>query len=241
MALNAYLTQTAQLLQNPAAPSTLYSTSLLTNFVNYARLQIAGESESVLFTGTLAASANASPASYGFSSIAGLPSGVAGTFKINQVSYQIGTGNGFVRPRGFAWFNQYYLMDPNPQAGPPHTWAQYGQGETGSIYVNALDAAYTLNVYCVGVPIALASDSDPEAIPYPWTDCIQFFAAFWAYMSAQRQQDADQMYSRYQLFLKRARSMSTPSVNSNLYPQQTDATLGNKLGIAGRGAGGGQQ
>ena len=43
--LTAYLNATAILLQNPVAPTSLYSTANLTTFINTARGQLAGESE----------------------------------------------------------------------------------------------------------------------------------------------------------------------------------------------------
>ena len=240
MALQSYLTQTAQLLQNPPAPSTLYSTADLTAYINRARLQIAGESESVRGYLTLAVSDAAQQYPFSAISLGNAPSGSAGIFSIRQASVQIGTGAAFVRARGFPWFNQYYLMDPNPQAAPPAVWSQFGQGESGSIFTNLLDGPYVLNLDCVIVPAVLVTDNDPEAIPYPWTDCVPFFAAFYAYMSAQRQPDADEMFQRYQQFASRARGMSTPGVLPGIYPKQTDPTRANKLAQTG-GAGAAQQ
>ena len=45
--LNAYLTSTQLLLQNPAPTAALYSPANLTSFINTARGQLAGESESI--------------------------------------------------------------------------------------------------------------------------------------------------------------------------------------------------
>jgi hypothetical protein len=90
-------------------------------------------------------------------------------------------------------------------------------------------------------PITLASDSDPEAIPYLWTDAVPYFAAYLALLSAQsqaRQADAERMFSRYSEFLNRARRFATPSVLSGIYPQNPSPVMQNQLGIQ-RAAGGG--
>lgn len=233
MALQTYLTQVAQLLQNPAAPSTLYSTSDLTSYINRARLQIAGESQSI--RGYLSLAVTAASQQYAFSAIdlTAAPAGSAGVFSVAQISYSLGAGAAFVRSRPWPWFNQYHLMDPAATAGPPAVWAQLGQGTNGTIWLNLLDNAYTLNIDAVIEPAALASDSDPEALPYPWTECVPFFAAYYAYLSAQRPQDADAMFQEYQRFATRARQISTSAVLPGIMPQQPDPTWTNKLALGG--------
>lgn len=234
--LNTYISQTQQLLQSPPAPATLYAVSDITSWVNRARLQIAGESQSIRGYLSLAVSGAAQQYAFSAISLANAPAGSAGVFSIAQISYALGAGAAFVRPRPWPWFNQYHLMDPAAVAGPPAVWAQLGQGTSGTIWLNLLDNAYTLNIDAVIEPAALASDSDPEALPYPWTECVPFFAAYYAYLSAQRQQDADAMFQEYQRFVTRARNISTPAVLSGLYPQNPDVTRQNKLAL-----GGGQQ
>lgn len=93
--------------------------------------------------------------------------------------------------------------------GQPAVWAQYGQGVNGSIYICPIPSQ-VLNMdwdtYCA--PIALVTDSTVEAIPYPWTDCVQYYAAFLAYANSQRQSDAEAMMKLYTMNVKRARAMS---------------------------------
>ena len=91
-----------------------------------------------------------------------------------------------------------------------------GGTSSGSIYIDPPpDLPYTLNIDCACYPIPLASDSDPEAIPYLWTDAVPFFAAYYALLSAQtnaRMQDAQQYYALYKEFMTRARMASTSDV-----------------------------
>ena len=237
--LTSYLTQTQQLLQNPQAPTALYSTPLLTTYINLARSQLAGETECIRYYGSV----TTTPATQvvPFSSIStgtSAVNGIMGVFNIKQISVQSGTGANNLTNHVFQWFNQYYLSLPVPDSTVPNDWSQYGQGVGGSIYLYPIpDAGYVLNLDCVCYPIALADDSTVEAIPYPWTDCVPFFAAFYAYMSAQRQADADLMYKRYQEFAQRARGMSNPSVLQQNYPQSQDVVMGNRLGVTPAGSG----
>lgn|SRR5487761_1248060 len=228
--LSTYLSRTEQLLQNPVPAAPIVTPAILTDYINQARLQIAGEAEAIRVYGSLAVTNATQQYAFSAISLAGT-SGVSGVFNVKQVSVRLGTGAQYVRARPFAWFNQYHLMDPVPAASLPKVYAQYGQGETGSLFINLLDGPYTLNLDCVCVPATLATDSDPEALPYPWTDCVPLFAAFWAFLTAQRTADADQMYKRYEQFAQRARAMSTPTVLAGIYPQVPDPRQGNQLGL----------
>jgi hypothetical protein len=249
--LNQYLAATQSLLQNPAAPSPLYSTALLTNFINSARGQLSGEAKCIRYMGTLALSVGVQ--AYQFSSIA-LPSaaaaGVQGVVGIETIWYQVGSGQQWIRPRPWPWFARYELSNPVPQSGPPKVWAQFGQGPAGpgvpnpvgggSLYVSPLpDYTYTLPVDAVCYPKALTTDTDPEAIPYWWTDAIPYFAAYLALMSAQtnaRMEQAKVMYGLYEEFVQRARRAATPMVLPGIYPQNPNPARANQLGVAPGGA-----
>ncbi|MDE2105452.1 MAG: hypothetical protein KGL39_49955, partial [Patescibacteria group bacterium] len=156
----------------------------------------------------------------------------------------VASGFTWVRPRPFEWFTFYRLNNPVPQQGAPNEWSQYGQGSApqpslqtsgGSIYVDPVpDAAYSLQLDCACYPITLALDTDPEAIPYLWTDAVAYFAAYLALLSAQaqaRQADANRMYERYVEFVNRARRFSTSSVLPGIYPQNPSPVRQNQLGI----------
>lgn len=245
--LTQYLTQTRRLLQLPQAPTSLYTDPDLTSYINTARSQLAGEGECIRAIGTLstAASVNA----YEFSGLSlGTPAvtGIAGAIHIRSLSYDVGTGQAWITPQPWEWFNYYVLNDPianSPdQLGPPVTWAQYAQGAKaptgigrgGSFYINYPDAAYNLRADCVCYPIDLADNTTVEAIPFMWTDAVPFFAAYYALMSSQmqaRMADAIRYYEMYKEFVARARQAANPSVLRFQYEQASDVPQAMKLGI----------
>src|SRR5262249_1822596 len=143
-----------------------------------------------------------------------------------------------------------HLNNPVPVNGPPSVWSQYGAGSagvgsitgegtgsisSGSFYLDPPpDAIYTLNLDCCCYPAALVSDTDPEAIPFLWTDAVPYYTAYLALLSAQtnaRMADAERMFGYYQTFVGRARNMANPSINRHLYPQANDPTKMQKLGV----------
>lgn len=239
--LTAYLTQTKRLLQNPGAPTSLYSDVDLTSWINTARGQLAGDAECIRNYASLALVAN--QRTYNFSSITlGSPStGIQGVFKVNTVWYQVASGQVWIRPRPWEWFSLYSLNNPVPGSGPPLRWSQFGQGVNGTIWIDPLpNIAYTVPLDTVCYPVNLVDDTTVEAIPFPWTDSVPYFAAYLALLSAQapaRQADADKMLSRYDEFKNRARRYSTPSVLPGLYAQVPNAVRSNQLGQSGQGAG----
>lgn len=243
--LDQYLTATRRLLQNPSAPTSLYSSTDLTAYINTARNQLAGEGECVRVMGTLALTAGVQV--YPFSDIdlgAAAATGVAGTLNVRTMWRQIGSGQTWMRPRPFEWFSLYVLNNPNPQQGQPSIWSQFGQGVLGTIYVSHVpDDAYTATLDLVCYPDALESDSDPEPIPSLWTDAVPFFAAYYALLSSQngaRQADAERMMQRYGEFVARARRSANPSALPYLYPQSGNPTQANQLGLQPAARTGGQ-
>ena len=194
--------------------------------------------------------------SYPFTSISlGGASGVSGVVNVRQMWYSVASGKARVTSRPWEWFSLYNLNNPVPNPGAPQTWAQFGQGASaqsspnpingGSLYVDPPpDTSYTAYVDCVCFPAALASDSDPEAIPYLWTDSVPYFAAYLALLSAQsgaRDTQASRMLQLYQQFVSRARQMATPSILPGDYEGQPNVTSPNLLGQAARPAGGAQR
>lgn len=231
--LNQYLTQTAQLLQNPGAPTTLYSTSDLTGWINTARGQLAGEAECIRTMQQLTLSVG-SQGPYAFPTVA-----TPGILEISNVRlgwYLVGSGQKRITTRSFEWFSLYEFSSPVPDTGAPKTMAQHGQGVAGTLYFSPQpDYAYTIKLDCVGLPIPLVDDSTVEAIPYLWTDAVAYFAAYLALLSAQlgvRTAEADKMFQRYQQFAQRARGAATPGVLPTDSPQIPSPVRANQLGAS---------
>lgn len=256
--LTQYITQTQRLLQNPGAPTSLYSVSDITNYINIARGQLAGEAHCIRLLGTLAV--NIGQSQYNFSSITFAPSsalsGVQGILHVRSIRYAVGQGYKWVTPRSFPWFEFYHLNNPVPPSGAPFVWSQYGQGSsgqgsitgagfsslsTGNLFIAPIpDVGYTLTCDCACYPIALVGDGDTEAIPYLWTDAVPFYAAYYALLSAQtsaRMADGERYFQYYQQFVQRARNAATPDVLRYEYEQVPDPTALNQMALPqGKGA-----
>lgn len=225
MTLASYLALTQQLLQNPAAPSDLYDPTLLVNYINIARVQVAGEGMCIRNLATLAVtSGNQGP--YAFTSIntgISATTGIQGVLHVRTLWYSSGTGKIWVGPRSFDWFSLYDLNTATPPTGAPIEWAQYGQGVFGSIYISPVpNANYTITADCVCYPIALVSDVTADAVPALWQTAVPYFAAYQALLAAQtgaRVQDAQKMLQLYELFVQRARKFATPDIMSLQYEQ----------------------
>lgn len=225
--LNAYLQQTQRLLANPT--SSLYNTSDLTFYINSARGQLAGEGECIRVIAPL--STTSGTRSYAFSSVVTAfattqVSGIQGVLAVRMINLVSSGGTLVLDSRPWEWINNYYLSNPQPPGGPTRRWAQYGQGALGTIVVDPIpDQVYTLNLDTVCYPIALALDTDPEAIPYPWTDAVPYYAAYLAYYNAQRAQDAENMRMQYENFVQRARQITTPTVLPSNFPGNAGAQI----------------
>lgn len=240
--LALYQTQTNQLLQYPVSPDPLYAASDLTLWINRARQQLAGESESIRVLGTIPTVATTQ--AYDFPSINVAPvAGGAAALHVRSIRYVVGQGSLRLRVRNWEWFESYELNTATPKSGPPAVWAQYAQGEQGSFYLSPIpDDVYSLICDCVCLPIDLVDDTTVEAIPALWRDAVCYYAAYLALLSAQsaqRQNDAQRMFGYYSEFVDRARKFATPKVNPYLYPQNTDPTLINKIGLSPKAGAGG--
>lgn len=250
--LDEYITRTQRLLQNPAPATGLYSTTSVTDYINIARKQLAGEGECIRVLGTIDTVTD--QRAYSFADIdigVSATNGIEAVFNVRRINYGVGDGQAYVTPRAWEWFDQYCMNDPvpfgsdNQGARYPQVWSQYGQGgaapaggvgayQSGSFYLNPIpDSVYTLYCDCVCYPITLVDDTTPEAIPYPFTDAVPFFAAWYCLLSTQlnaRRADAEAYYGYYKEFLARARQLSNPTVLGWQYEQGQDPAQAGKAG-----------
>ena len=230
--LTYYLTQTQRLLQNPGAPTTLYSLTDLTSWINTARGQVAGEGRCIRRLGNLIIVGGTQV--YPFSAITGLGSDTQGVINVRNVF----SSNGYLTPLSFEWITIYSLS--TGLTGPVTGWAQFGQGSastgsitgegsgsivSGSLYTYPMPSAgLTVSCDCVCYPIALVADTDVEAIPYQWTDAVPYFAAYLALMSAQtssRLQQAQEIFQLYEQFMMRARTFANSDILAAQNPQSS--------------------
>lgn len=218
--LNAYLAATQNLLQNPGAPVALYTPANLTIYINTARSQLAGDSECIRLQAALS-TINGTQV-YGFSTVntgSSASNGIAGVLNVRMITRTTVMLNTWP----WEWFNRYFIAKSGVANAEPTDWAQYGQGVGGTLYFFPTpNAIYGLTLDCVCYPIPLVDDTTVEAIPFPWTDCVPYFAAYLALLSSQtssRQADAARMFELYQEFAQRARRYSTPTVLPYQYEQ----------------------
>lgn len=123
--------------------------------------------------------------------------GVSGILALKQVAVFWGNVKPPLNFKPFTWFNAYRRSWPI-FSNWPCEWSQYGQGQSGTFYLWPVPVQVLgMDLDCICVPIALATDSDPEAIPAPWTDAVKYYAAYRAYLYAQRYDDADRMMGYY--------------------------------------------
>lgn len=81
----------------------------------------------------------------------------------------------------FNMFQSYIRRYPQNYMYVPEVCAQYGQGESGSIYGYPIaNAAYQWEWDCICQPLDLTDDQTVEAIPGPWTDAVVFMAMYYA-------------------------------------------------------------
>lgn len=243
--LTAYETQTRRLLQNPQAPTALYSDVDIISWINTARGQLAGEGECIRYMATV--STVAGQQEYQFSALdtgTSATNGIDGIINVRALWFGLGTGRKWVPPRPWEWFSLYYLNNLTPAQSFPTTWTQFGQGAApgtsgatggGSFYLGPVpDQAYTLYLDCVCYPIALVDDTTVEAIPYLWTDAVPYYAAYLALLSAQtnsRMADAERYFNMYTEFVTRARKFANPATGRWQYSQATDPAQAAKMGV----------
>ncbi len=118
----------------------------------------------------------------------------------------------------FSTYQAYIRRYPSQYSYVPTVGSQYGQGENGSLYLYPIASqAYAYECDCFCLPIDLDSDTDVEAIPYPWTDSVPYFAAYLALLQMQRASDADAMLGRFDKQLLRQSMSARPGRASNPY------------------------
>lgn len=214
MALASYQSQTALLLHDSSNQA--YSLANLTTWINLARGQIASIGQCVRVLPTSNNTVNAQEV-YNYSTVNGLIAaqftGVDSIITVLSVAInQASAGQGIkpMLPR-YAWgeFQAKLRAFNQGMTGYPQVYATYGQGVNGSIYLWPIPSGvYAMDWDCVCRPVNLVDDTTPEAIPYPWTDAIPFYAAYYAYMNSQRSEDAKTMFGLYKMSMDVARSTS---------------------------------
>jgi hypothetical protein len=99
--------------------------------------------------------------------------------------------------------------------GNPAVWTRY----QNNIYIRPVPTTgYPMQWDAICNVIPLTTDSTPEAIPYPFTDAVQYYAAYLALLGAQRPADAMGMKAQYTEYLARARAFWQRTIIPTMYP-----------------------
>lgn len=230
MALFAYQQQVQRLIRDVAQKDV--NPADLKVYVNQARTWLAGDSQAIKVIGTYTLIPG-SQGPYPFSGITLTP-GVQRVLNVRQQWYLVGAGQLWFRSRPWPWFTTYLMNSAAPDQGPPKAWAQYGEGESGTLYVGPQpDQIYTVKSDCVCVPIDLGDDTTVEVLPAPWTIAVPYYAAYLALLSAQtgaRSEDAQRMFQLYDQFATGARRQVTPDIMPTNFPGQPNPVRDNQLG-----------
>lgn len=208
--LSDYEKQTQRLLNDTTQAE--YNLADIDVYINLARGQIAASTQCLRYTATLTTVAlqQTYPLT-GFS----LATGIQGVLNIRLLSRRTtGLQRAFMEKRNWEWFFSFELCKNPPRPnGPPVVWSQEEPGPAGSISFSPIpDTVYALDGDVVGIPVVLIDDTTFEAIPYPWTDAVPYFAAYFAYLNTQREADAQQMLMRAMQFFSWGNKQTTPTV-----------------------------
>lgn len=209
-------------------------------FINDARLQIALSAECLRQPAALNMVVGQQP--YLFSQMTltaapAAPAGLAGVANV-RVAYLglITGGRRRLELRAWEWFDAYFQCRSAPVPGPPQITAVLQPGLTGTLWFwPPPDQAYPIQIDAVAYPLPLAGDSDPEALPSPWTDAVPFYAAFLAALSVGDKDAAASMWAEYQKFETRGTQITTPTRQPRSFPGGRGAVLaGQRMPITGR-------
>jgi hypothetical protein len=238
--LSDYMSDLENLIQAPTSPIPLVTAALRQHYINKARGQCAAQGDNLPGYGTLAVSqaSNQYPfASITFPASAGIKSAIA----IETVNWLTPQGGQLpVNPIEWARYNRYELAHRTPVRTSPRVWSELQQGDLGTMFLNPLDNAYTLAIRARCIPVDLVDDNTPDAIPYGWSDAVPFLAAWYCYMSLQRQADADKMLERYQGMMQVGRGGAVPDTQAGVFNGSPDIYMAGRLGMGGGGGGPGQ-
>ncbi len=205
--LNAYLSAVELLLHDPN--NQFFSAATLTTFINSARQQVATEGECVRGVATLNTVSGQNVYQHSGIVAPTTPIGIDKLLNPRTISFPNATNAGQLQleKRPWDWFNFYFLSLSPPPPGQPRAWAPFDPGKLGSFYLAPTPTSIiALSLDGVWLPINLVIDANAEAIPFPWTDAVPFYAAYLAFLDSQRANDANGMFTLYENYMQRARS-----------------------------------
>lgn len=215
MALNNYITKVQRLLHDPGVQ--FYSTTDLTAYINEARSQIAVESESTRFL--FIQNSVAGQEKYTFPTAVSLSTGFKDVIQVKGIAIAWG-GSLSTKPSvaliDWSMFQAQYRFYGTQFTGNPVIASFYGK----TVYLWPIPSGiFQMEWDTVTNVIDLATDTDAEAIPYPYTDAVPFYAAYIALLNAQRPQEAQQMFQLFTQYMQRGQAFTQRTWTPFLYDE----------------------
>lgn len=216
--LDSYLTDTALFLNDPT--NQFYSPNTLTTLINRARRWIAvrtGYPRVLVTTLTTTGGQETYPITLANAAVAAV-SGVASPFgfwgiSVAEGNYMIALGR-----KDFPSFTADDRILNGTLQNYPVKFATYGRGSQQVAYMFPVPAAsYAMWWDLACIPINLASDGDPEALPEPWTEIVPFKAAALANLTQQRWADMQALDAQADKMLLEASAADLPFMRPDWY------------------------
>lgn len=144
--------------------------------------------------------------------------GVKGIFEVFGVAVSWGGTRPAMSYMPWLDFQAYARATTNGTIAYPLIWTKYQDGENGQVWffpVPSIEAEMEWDCACV--PIPLADDNTPEAIPSPFRNAVKYYATHLAYLSSQRFGMADIMLEHFTQNLQVDRSAAESGAIPDYY------------------------
>lgn len=212
--LTFYQQQTSRLLHDPNNVN--FPLADITVYINIARGQIASQSQCVRSLDTV--NLVSGTETYALPTT-GTQAGTGPAIAVLNISVPWGTYTPTMDHYSFSEFQAYFRLFSGTVSGFPECWAQLGDAQSGTVYFFPIPGQAFASLWdCAHTVAPLNTDSDPEAIPYPFTDAVPYFAAYLALVNAQRYNEAKAALTVFTMFMKSARSSVNPLFMGTQYP-----------------------
>jgi len=144
--------------------------------------------------------------------------GYSSVFAVQDITVSWGSFKPQLSKLPWSAFQAYFRAINTGMSNTPSYWSQLGRGTNSTVYLYPIpsqQAEMQWDCYCL--PIALVDDTTVEALPLPWTEAVKWYAAYRAYMAAQRQPDAQAMLGEYSRKMQSYSAVSSPAVVPQIY------------------------
>lgn len=219
--LSSYLTDTALLLNDPS--NQFYSVDFLTTFINRARRWISVRSlqPRVLVT-TLSTVANQETYALTLANNAvAQVSGVASPYGIIAISVEQGNYFIMLGRKDYPSFQADERILNGTLQNYPDRFSTYNRGQLQVAYLFPVPAAvYPMWWDIACTPINLSLDTDPEALPLPWTEIVPFAAAAYVLETQARWEDVADLGEQVETMLAQASAAEMPFMRGDWYPAE---------------------